>query len=86
MIAPLWLFLIVVVWAVAITIAWMWEVKCSGELQSYIRDTETSLLTPEEVAEKLRVHVSTVYRRIHLQELPALRVGRQWRIHPRSLA
>ena len=86
MTAPLWLFLIVVVWAVAITVAYVWEVHQGNLLARYIRDTETSLLTPEEVAEKLRVHVSTVYRRIHLQELPALRVGRQWRIHPRSLA
>ena len=86
MTTPLWLFAIVTVWAVAITIAYMWEVHQCNQLAHYIQQTESTLLTPDEVADRLRVHVSTVYRRIHLNELSAIRVGRQWRIHPRSLA
>jgi len=86
MTAPLWLFLIVAIWAVAVTLAYVWECKRNNELARYIRNTETTLLTPEEVASRLRVHVSTVYRRIHNDDLTAIRVGRLWRIHPRSLA
>lgn len=37
-------------------------------------------LTPEEIAAKLRVDISTVRRWIKLGQLPALRVGRQYRV------
>lgn len=38
------------------------------------------VLTPAEVAERLRVSKMTVLRLIYSGELPALRVGRQFRI------
>ena len=38
------------------------------------------LLTVAEVAEKLRVSTMTVYRLIQREELPALRIGRSYRI------
>lgn len=37
-------------------------------------------LTPEEIAAKLRVDISTVRRWIRLGQLPAFRVGRQYRV------
>lgn len=37
-------------------------------------------MTPREVAEELRVSDMTVYRLIHSGELPALRVGKSYRI------
>ena len=37
-------------------------------------------LTPEEIAAKLRVDISTVRRWIKAGQLPALQVGRQYRI------
>jgi excisionase family DNA binding protein len=37
-------------------------------------------LTPEEIASKLRVDISTVRRWIKLGQLPAFQVGRQYRI------
>lgn len=37
-------------------------------------------LTPEEIAAKLRVDISTVRRWIKAGQLPALRVGRQYRV------
>jgi excisionase family DNA binding protein len=38
------------------------------------------LLTVAEVAEELRVSTMTVYRLIQRDELPALRIGRSYRI------
>ena len=38
------------------------------------------LLTVAEVAEQLRVSTMTVYRLIQREELPALRIGRSYRI------
>ena len=42
-------------------------------------------LTPAEVLARLRVSVKTLYRLIGDGELPAVRVGRQWRVRPRDL-
>ena len=39
-----------------------------------------SLLTPADVAQRLNIHVDTVYTLIHQEELPAIRVGGQWRL------
>jgi excisionase family DNA binding protein len=44
------------------------------------------LLTLSEAAERLRVHYMTVYRRVRLGMLPALRVSGSWRIDPADLA
>jgi len=41
---------------------------------------EMIYLTPEEVAKKLRVTTWTIYNLIKRGELPAFRVGAQWRI------
>jgi len=37
------------------------------------------MLTATEVAVYLRLHVMTVYRMAQRRQLPAVRVGRQWR-------
>jgi excisionase family DNA binding protein len=44
-----------------------------------------ALLTPAEVALKLRVSVHTIRRLIHDGELEAVRVGHQWRIPASAL-
>lgn len=38
-----------------------------------------TIMTVQEVARYLRVHVVTVYRMIRQGQLPAIRVGRGWR-------
>lgn len=43
------------------------------------------LLTVEEIAEHLGVSKMTVYRLIHARELPALKVGRSFRVKPDDL-
>jgi excisionase family DNA binding protein len=42
-------------------------------------------LTPAEVLARLRVNVKTFYRLIGRGELPAVRIGRQWRVRPHDL-
>ena len=41
-----------------------------------------ALLTPEEVADVLKVSIYTVRRWINQRSLPAYKVGRSWRIEP----
>lgn len=44
-----------------------------------------SLLTPEQVADILQIHVLTVYNYIRQGKLDAVRVGRSYRIVPEDL-
>ncbi len=44
-----------------------------------------SLLTLENVAEYLRVHPSTIYRLLRKKQLPAFKVGRDWRFNRESI-
>jgi excisionase family DNA binding protein len=44
------------------------------------------LLTVREVAEAMRVSTMTVYRLIKAEDLPAIRVGKHFRIRQRDLA
>lgn len=44
------------------------------------------LLTPEEVAERLRVSRPTVYAWLKMGQLRGLRAGKVWRITPAALA
>ncbi|MEN3011170.1 MAG: helix-turn-helix domain-containing protein [Candidatus Bipolaricaulaceae bacterium] len=46
---------------------------------------EPEFLTAQEVAQLLRVSVRTIHRLIHAGELPAVRVGRQWRVPAAAL-
>ena len=43
------------------------------------------LITPAEVIAYLRVDVRTVYRLMRTGDLPAVRVGRQWRVRQADL-
>jgi len=47
--------------------------------------TNTNLLTPEQVAEILQVHILTVYNYIRQGKLGAIRLGRSYRISPDDL-
>ena len=42
--------------------------------------TKPEMLTVDEVAEVLRVHPATIRRMIKRGEMPAVRVGRLWRV------
>ena len=44
-----------------------------------------TLLTAAEVAEQLRVSTMTIYRLIRRGDLPAVRVGRNYRVRERDL-
>jgi excisionase family DNA binding protein len=43
------------------------------------------VLTLEEVASYLRVHPSTVYRMLKKQQIPAFKVGSDWRFNLESI-
>jgi excisionase family DNA binding protein len=47
--------------------------------------TERAVLTPEEVAEYLRVNPQTVYRLLRAGKCPGVKIGRQWRIRRADL-
>lgn len=44
-----------------------------------------TFLTVAEVAELMRVSKMTVYRLVHSGELPAVRVGRSFRVHEKAV-
>jgi excisionase family DNA binding protein len=44
-----------------------------------------TVLTLEETATMLRVHSSTIYRMLRKKELPAFRVGSDWRFNRESI-
>src|SRR3954451_12446563 len=46
---------------------------------------DETFLTTEEVLEYLQVNLRTVYRLIKAGKIPAVRVGRQWRIRKRGI-
>jgi excisionase family DNA binding protein len=43
------------------------------------------VMTLEEVAEYLRVHPSTIYRLLKKKQLPAFKVGSDWRFNLESI-
>src|SRR5271166_1468463 len=45
------------------------------------KKTSNEILTVEEVAEFLKVHASTIYKLLKRREIPAFRVGADWRFH-----
>jgi excisionase family DNA binding protein len=44
-----------------------------------------SILTLENVAEYLRVHPSTIYRMVKRNQLPAFKLGHEWRFNRESI-
>jgi excisionase family DNA binding protein len=58
------------------TTQWTCEVK-----RAHSEQPGPTVLTLREVAEYLRVHISTIYRLIERNELPAFKVGHGWRVN-----
>jgi excisionase family DNA binding protein len=50
-----------------------------------IMKTIVNLLTPEQVAEILQIHILTVYSYIRQGKLSAIRLGRSYRVTPQDL-
>lgn len=59
-------------------------VMCADSLRN-VQSVHPVLMTPEEAADMLRVHRTTVYRLIESGELRASRIGGQWRIAEATL-
>jgi excisionase family DNA binding protein len=48
-------------------------------------DHASSILTLQGIAEYLKVHPSTIYRLLKKKQLPAFKVGRDWRFNRKSI-
>jgi excisionase family DNA binding protein len=53
--------------------------------QYEVKNERARILTLENVAEYLRVHPSTIYRLLKKRQLPAFKVGRDWRFNLESI-
>lgn len=49
------------------------------------QEAQGTFLTVAEVADLMRVSKMTVYRLVHSGELPAVRVGRSFRVHEKAV-
>ena len=49
------------------------------------KNERPTILTLENVAEYLRVHPSTIYRLLKKKQLPAFKLGRDWRFNRESI-
>jgi excisionase family DNA binding protein len=52
---------------------------------SSLKSEASRILTLENVAQYLRVHPSTIYRLLKKKQLPAFKVGRDWRFNLESI-
>jgi excisionase family DNA binding protein len=48
-------------------------------------DSASSILTIQDIAKYLRVHPATIYRLLKKKQLPAFKVGRDWRFSRESI-
>jgi excisionase family DNA binding protein len=61
------------------------RVRASLGLENMANNDSGTFLTVAEVAELMRVSKMTVYRLVHSGELPAVRVGRSFRVHEQAV-
>jgi excisionase family DNA binding protein len=54
-------------------------------MENMANNDSGTFLTVAEVAELMRVSKMTVYRLVHSGELPAVRVGRSFRVHEQAV-
>jgi excisionase family DNA binding protein len=59
--------------------------KSARDAGSIDPQARTQFLTVAEVASLMRVSKMTVYRLVHNGELPAVRVGRSFRVHAKAV-
>ena len=51
----------------------------------FVANSNSDIATVKEVSEYLRVHPSTVYRMLSKKQLPAFRVGADWRFSVKAI-
>ena len=49
------------------------------------REKEIRILTTQDLARYLHVNISTIYKLVSKKELPAFRVGRDWRFNVEAI-
>ena len=55
------------------------ELKKEGQKSMYPRRERTQIMTPKEAAKYLGFHLVTIYRLLKKHEIPAVKIGGQWR-------
>lgn len=55
------------------------EVKKEEEKPIHPRRERTQIMTPKEAAKYLGFHLVTIYRLLKKHEIPAVKIGGQWR-------
>lgn len=53
--------------------------KPEDQGQAFPRRERTQIMTPKEAAKYLGFHLVTIYRLLKKQEIPATKIGGQWR-------
>ncbi|MBN1902009.1 helix-turn-helix domain-containing protein [Candidatus Sumerlaeota bacterium] len=55
------------------------QVKVEKQAKEEKQEKKVDYVTVEELAKNLKVSMRTIQRIIHRKQLPAIRIGRQWR-------
>lgn len=55
------------------------ELPRDTQKQAYPRRERTQIMTPKEAAKYLGFHLVTIYRLLKKREVPAVKIGGQWR-------
>lgn len=55
------------------------EMKKETQKSGYPRRERTQIMTPKEAAKYLGFHLVTIYRLLKKREIPAVKIGGQWR-------
>lgn len=67
-------------WKFMATLIFINPTRFWKEVEKELKESEkTAVMTPKEVADYLQLHLVTVYRLLKKQEIPAVKVGGQWR-------
>jgi excisionase family DNA binding protein len=69
----------------SLTLSFFLSCKKGDFVMDYVANSPADIVTVKEVSEYFRVHASTVYRLLAKKQLPAFRVGSDWRFSLKAI-
>jgi excisionase family DNA binding protein len=72
-------------WRSTVGISYGQLMEAKGSKKRDIASAPSTLLTVREISERLRVHPTTIYRLLRSNQIPAFRVGSDWRFSTEML-